>query len=200
MSISSISKRYVPQSVLRLVAAIAILLAVAVLTGSNPGQASTDSSKDQATASDKVQATDETYTIPIVDGVGETTQLQARVCKPLGDGPFRIAVINHGSPSNPSDRPTMRLGHCDQEAAQWFLQHGYAVAFALRRGYGATGGKWAEDYGECAHPHFRTAGLETARDIDAVVNFVTALPQIRPDHAVVVGQSAGGWGFNNDCL
>src|ERR1039458_3569281 len=36
---------------------------------------------------------------------------------------------------------------CDQEAAQWFLTRAYVVAFPLRRGYGATGGKWAESYG-----------------------------------------------------
>jgi dienelactone hydrolase len=38
------------------------------------------------------------------------------------------------------------------------------------------------------------AGLETARDIDAVVAFATALPFVRDTDAIVVGQSAGGWG------
>jgi hypothetical protein len=34
----------------------------------------------------------------------------------------------------------MQLGRCDQQSAQWFLKRGFAVLFALRRGYGATGG------------------------------------------------------------
>jgi len=38
------------------------------------------------------------------------------------------------------------------------------------------------------------AGRETARDIAAVVDAATALPGIRRDGVVVVGQSAGGWG------
>jgi dienelactone hydrolase len=88
----------------------------------------------------------------------------------------------------------MQLGRCEQEAAQWFLKRGYAVAFALRRGYGETGGNWAETYGGCAHSEFARAGLETARDIDAVVNFATTLPFVSHDGAIVVGQSAGGWG------
>jgi dienelactone hydrolase len=88
----------------------------------------------------------------------------------------------------------MQIGRCDQEAAQWFLTRGYVVAFPLRRGYGATGGEWAETYGGCDRADYFHAGLETARDIDAAVQAVTTLPFVIPDHVVIVGQSAGGWG------
>jgi dienelactone hydrolase len=88
----------------------------------------------------------------------------------------------------------MEPGRCDQEAARWFLSRGYVVAFPLRRGYGAAGGDWAESYGGCAHADYVHAGIETARDIDAAVVALTALPFVRPDGVVVVGQSAGGWG------
>ena len=88
----------------------------------------------------------------------------------------------------------MQLGRCDHEAAQWFLRRGYVVAYALRRGYGGSGGGWAEDYGGCNRPDYVRGGLETARDIDAVVRYATALPFVRREGAVVVGQSAGGWG------
>jgi dienelactone hydrolase len=88
----------------------------------------------------------------------------------------------------------MQLGRCDSEAAQWFIRRGYVVAFALRRGYGETGGRWAESYGSCANPDYIRAGIETARDINAAVEYLTALPFIEPTDAVVLGQSAGGWG------
>jgi dienelactone hydrolase len=133
------------------------------------------------------------YSVPVTDSSGRTTQLHARVCRPSGDAPATLVVINHGSPHS-SARPTMQLTRCDEEAAQWFVSRGYVVAFALRRGYGETGGAWAEDYGSCAFPNYARAGLETARDIDAVVNYMTRLPFVHPDGAVVVGQSAGGWG------
>lgn len=134
--------------------------------------------------------------IPVTDASGAQHLLQARVCYPAmtGDAPARLAVINHGSPPSASARPTMQLGRCDQEAARWFTRRGYAVIFALRRGYGATGGDWAESYGGCARADYVHAGLETARDIAAVMDYATALPGVRPDGAVVVGQSAGGWG------
>lgn len=85
-------------------------------------------------------------------------------------------------------------GHCDQEAAQWSLSRGYAVAFVLRRGYGETGGDWAEGQFSCAQPDYVHAGIETGIDVDATVDFLTRLPEVKPSAAIVVGQSTGGWG------
>jgi dienelactone hydrolase len=131
---------------------------------------------------------------PVSDAAGRTTLMQVRVCRPAADAPARLVVINHGSPPDPANRPGMQPGRCDQEAAQWFLRRGYVVAFPLRRGYGATGGDWAERYGPCDLADYYHAGLETARDINAAIDFLTTLPFVRPDGVVVVGQSAGGWG------
>ncbi|MGO8830071.1 MAG: alpha/beta hydrolase family protein [Steroidobacteraceae bacterium] len=132
--------------------------------------------------------------VPVIDAQGRVAQLKTRVCRPAIDAPEPLVIINHGSPPNSSERPKMQLGRCEHEAAQWFLARGFVVAFVLRRGYGETGGTWAEDQGGCDYPNYLSAGVETARDIDAVVNYVTALPYVRRDSAVVVGQSAGGWG------
>lgn len=132
--------------------------------------------------------------IPMRDDDGSTVMLAARVCRPAGQAPARVVVINHGSPPNASARPRMDLQGCSDEASQWFLTRGYIVVYAMRRGYGDTGGHWAETYGSCADPDYYDAGLETARDIDAIVNDATSLPFARHDGAIVVGQSAGGWG------
>ena len=83
---------------------------------------------------------------------------------------------------------------CDSEAARWFLERGFVVIAALRRGYGATGGYWAEGYGKCPDVDYARAGLESARDIAATVDYAAALPFARPQGIVLVGQSAGGWG------
>ncbi len=139
-------------------------------------------------------AGDQLHSVPVTDATGQTVQLQARVCRPAGDAPGRLVVINHGLPPSAAARSRMQLGSCGQEAAWWFLKRGYVVAFALRRGYGATGGAWAEGSDNCADADYARAGLETARDINAVVDYATVLPFVRPDGAVVVGQSAGGWG------
>lgn len=147
-----------------------------------------------AVSSGGMSDADQLHAIPVTDAAGRTTLLQGRVCRPAGDASARLVVIAHGSPPDPAARPRQQLGRCDQEAARWFLSRGYAVAFALRRGYGTTGGAFAEGVGACEHPNFAAAGRETARDLDAVVKYATALPFVRSDGAVVVGQSAGGWG------
>lgn len=122
------------------------------------------------------------------------SRILVRVCRPATEAPAPLVVINHGSPPDPAARPRMQVGRCGEEAAQWFLTRGYVVAFPLRRGYGATGGAWAEGYGGCNRADYFHAGLETARDIDAAVEALTTLPFVRPDGVVIVGQSAGGWG------
>jgi dienelactone hydrolase len=88
----------------------------------------------------------------------------------------------------------MQATRCDNEAARWFLGRGYLVVAGLRRGYGETGGYWAEEFGSnCDAGGYARAGNESARDIDALISYATALPYARPDGAIVIGQSAGGW-------
>lgn len=123
-----------------------------------------------------------------------TALLSMRVCRPPGQGPHKLAVVNHGSPPRPDQRPTMEPTGCDREATRWFIDRGFAVAFPLRRGYGQTGGAWAENYGACGAPDYYSAGLQTARDIEAALAYARELPFVRKDAIVVVGQSAGGWG------
>jgi dienelactone hydrolase len=132
--------------------------------------------------------------IPLKLGHDRVVTLHARLCLPSSADPATLVLINHGSPPESSDRPKMKLGRCDQEAAQWFLSRGFAVAFVLRRGYGETGGGWAEDPLGCSHPDYVRGGSETAIDIDAAVDFMTGQPEVKPSGAIVVGQSAGGWG------
>lgn len=119
--------------------------------------------------------------------------LYMRVCRPPGDGPHKLAVINHGSPPVADRRPSMEPSSCDGEAARWFLERGFALAFPMRRGYGRTGGRWMENYGSCAEPDFHRAGLTSANDVQAALAYARALPFVRRDATIVVGQSAGGW-------
>jgi dienelactone hydrolase len=119
--------------------------------------------------------------------------LLMRVCRPPGDGPHKLAVINHGSPPRADARPAMEPTGCDREATRWFLNQGFAVAFPMRRGFGRTGGAFAENFGSCSNPDYRTAGLSAADDVEAALAYARALPFVRKDAIVVVGQSAGGW-------
>lgn len=137
------------------------------------------------------------------DEVGETLNLPAsqapngfftRICRPAAPGPAPLVVINHGSPGDAAARPTMRPYVCGSEAVRWFTERGFIAAIPMRRGYGQTGGAWAENYGGCARVDYGSAGRETARDILAVVRAMQGRPDVAPGPAMVVGQSAGGWG------
>ncbi len=138
------------------------------------------------------------YWVPL-DIAGVRHLLYTRICRPPGDTPARVVVIAHGSPAEAATRPTMVPTSCDSHAARWFLDRGFIVAASLRRGYGATGGAWTEGDGPCGNRDYTRSALESARDVAATVSYVTGLPFARPQGAVVVGQSAGGWaamGYN----
>jgi pimeloyl-ACP methyl ester carboxylesterase len=63
-----------------------------------------------------------------------------------------------------------------------------------RPGHGATGGRYLEDQGGCDEADYVRAGRATADSIAAALAFLREQSFIRPDGAVVVGHSAGGWG------
>src|SRR5262249_1024023 len=66
--------------------------------------------------------------------------LETVVYRPDGDGPFPLVVINHGKPRDAkfvarTMHPVFDL------AAGWFVEHGFAVAAPMRRGYGSSQGE-----------------------------------------------------------
>src|SRR5439155_21138877 len=128
--------------------------------------------------------------IPMIDAAGYPHMLQARICRPLVEAPSRIVVAHGTFPNNRAAVP----GRCEAEATRWFLDRGFIVVLALRRGYGATGGDWAEGIYHHRGDDYARAGLEAARDIAATGDYGTALPFARPQGAIVIGHSGGGWG------
>jgi dienelactone hydrolase len=129
---------------------------------------------------------------PVVAGV-EQAYIDVTVFKPAGAGPFPIVVLSHGSPRSAADR----RGEGRQRLAaqsERFAAMGFAVLVPTRRGYGESGGRWAEAYGSCADPDYYTAGLETARDLRAAVDAVRGEPWADTKRIVLAGQSAGGFG------
>ncbi len=124
---------------------------------------------------------------------GERLRMHAYVFRPPGPGPFRLAVINHGSIQAADMREKYRMPDYPV-VTQWFLARGYAVVVPQRPGHGETGGPYFEDQGMCEDPDYRQAGLRTADSIAAAIDDMRAQPFVQGDGVVVVGQSAGGWG------
>jgi dienelactone hydrolase len=118
--------------------------------------------------------------------------LAATTYRPKGEGPFPLIVLNHGSPATAAEREKMgrwRMLNIIQE----FIIRGYAVVVPMRRGYGMTGGKWAENYGACNAPDYFAAGEQAAIDVVAAVNYAVRQPWVDRNQIVLAGQSAGGF-------
>lgn len=135
-------------------------------------------------------AAEEMLMLPGPDG----SQLQTRLCRPEQPGPRPLLVLNHGAQPRAEIRAQLVPAACDSEPVRWFTAHGYVVAAPLRRAHGASTGVWAESFGPCEDPDFLRVGRETARDIRAVLAALLGSPGIAPGQAVVLGESAGGWG------
>lgn len=124
----------------------------------------------------------------------EGSMLLTRICPAGGGGTAPLLVINHGAQPRAEIRPLLLNPPCDAEPVRFFTQAGYTVALPLRRGHGASTGEWVEGFGPCEDPDFLRVGRETARDIQAVLTALLGSPGIRAEGAIVLGESAGGWG------
>ncbi|MGQ0749073.1 MAG: alpha/beta hydrolase family protein [Betaproteobacteria bacterium] len=117
--------------------------------------------------------------------------LVTSVFRPAGEGPFPVVILSHGSPGSAWERQAMGRYRPMPQIRQ-FIERGYAVIVPMRRGYGETGGEWAERYGTCIAPDYYRAATEGAKDLTGVVQFVRTLRYVKRDHVILVGQSAGG--------
>lgn len=118
--------------------------------------------------------------------------LVATVYKPQGDGPFPLIILSHGNPPDAMDRA--KIGRYRKLAQiREFVRLGFEVIVPIRRGYGATGGTYAENPGSCNGPDFASAGRNAAQDILATIDYADTLPDVDREHIVLVGQSAGGF-------
>jgi dienelactone hydrolase len=128
-------------------------------------------------------------TVSRPSGVQRLT-LEATLYKPAGPGPFPLVILSHGTPRDPRERVGRRLRY---DAQSWeFVSMGFAVVIPMRRGYGHSEGDYAEDAGPCNCAHYYEAGLESAKDLRATVEYVANLREIDAQRVVLVGHSSGG--------
>ncbi|HQZ12421.1 MAG TPA: dienelactone hydrolase family protein [Devosia sp.] len=119
--------------------------------------------------------------------------MRATLYRPKGDGPFPLAVLNHGSEESGAAR--RKLGDPRFPAiTAWLVGRGYAVLLPQRPGHGATGGPYIETQGRCGAPDYVAAGQRTADSIEAALGFMFEQDFVKRSGALVIGNSAGGWG------
>jgi dienelactone hydrolase len=126
----------------------------------------------------------------------------AYVVRPVGKGPFPLAVMNHGVSLNARERGFFPLVEF-RDAAIWFARRGYLVVAPAGPGYGAMALEASElglfpvfysKIGVCENPNFRDAGMAAALLDKWIIDYMIEQKYAAPESAIVIGQSAGGWG------
>jgi dienelactone hydrolase len=160
-----------------------VLLALSLLLSAVVRTAVAD---DVSDASIKPEAPLNERVLSVPGDAERPVALQVTVYMPSGPGPFPLAVMNHGSTSSepPAQQPRYHLTF----SAYYFLSRGYAVTMPMMRGYAGSGG-YLSTHG-CDDV---ALGLDAARDIRAVIDYMKQQPDIDGSRIVVAGQSFGGW-------
>ncbi|WGD56085.1 dienelactone hydrolase [Bradyrhizobium sp. CB1650] len=156
-------------------------------------------------ASDPCQSEDNRTLLPVQEEVWALPLIHptvAYVVRPIGNGPFPLAVMNHGVSLNARERGFFPLVEF-RDAAVWFARRGYLVVAPSGPGYGAMAlenpelGLFPVFYskiGVCEKPNFRDAGMAAALLDKWIIDYMTEQKYAVPNSAIVIGQSAGGWG------
>jgi dienelactone hydrolase len=118
--------------------------------------------------------------------------LEALLVRADEPGRHPLVLINHGSPRDPSERPEMTPLAFLPQAIE-FARRGWAAAIVMRRGFGDSGGGFAEGSGPCQDPNYLHSASEAAADLNAAIGFLAKRSDIDAARILSVGVSAGGF-------
>jgi dienelactone hydrolase len=119
--------------------------------------------------------------------------LEAVMVRPNEPGQHPLAVLTHGAPREPGDRPGMSPWQMVPQARE-FARRGWTTVVVMRRGYGDSGGGFDEDGRACSNrADYYDAGKESAKDLRESIAYLSELPEVDPSRIISVGISAGGF-------
>ena len=118
--------------------------------------------------------------------------LEALLVRPSGSGPYPLALISHGAPRDGSVRAGMSANRLYRPATE-FARRGFAALIVMRRGYGSSGGKYAENSGPCANRDYLRTARTSAADLRAAVQAMKSRSDVTTNGSIAVGISAGGF-------
>jgi dienelactone hydrolase len=130
-------------------------------------------------------------TVKDMYGRVETKSITLTVFRPQGNGPFPLAIVNHGR-ATAINRP--QQGRARYVAlARYLVSKGFAVIAPTRVGYGETYGDFdPEDAGNCNVMRVAPMHLVIGDQVLATLAHAKTLPFIDTSRWIVLGQSLGG--------
>jgi alpha/beta superfamily hydrolase len=117
--------------------------------------------------------------------------LEAQLVRPADGRRYPLALISHGSPRDSAERPHMTPGRYYVQAME-FARRGFAVLIVTRRGYGSSGGDYAEGAPACGRNEYVTSARESAKDLRAAIEFMQTRSDVSTERMIAIGRSAGG--------
>lgn len=120
---------------------------------------------------------------------GKDYALDALVVRLPGEGKLPVALITHGaSPGGPRAATIDWLRGWAHDLAH----RGWLAVAVMRRGYGASEGKVAEDAGTCTMPDVGRYLDAHADDLEAALRSIARRPDADMGRVLAVGDSSGG--------
>jgi len=144
-------------------------------------------------AAQQTAVADEFYRedLRIAMAAAEPGGLEAMLVRPSGGGRYPLALISHGSPRDEATRATMSPYGLHRQAIE-FARRGFAALVVMRRGYGTSGGPYAESSGPCAHRDYLKSAVTSTGDLRAAIDAMKGRTDVSTEIMIAVGVSAGG--------
>jgi dienelactone hydrolase len=118
--------------------------------------------------------------------------LEAMLVRPSGTRRYPLALISHGAPRDAADRAGMSPYGLYAQAVE-FARRGFAALVVMRRGYGTSGGSYAENSGPCDRRDYLVAAKASAADLRAAIDAIRNRVDVATQGMIAVGVSAGGF-------
>lgn len=138
----------------------------------------------------------DTVWIPLTEtpliGAPRELRLETFLYRPASPGPYPVLVFNHGSTGAGRVSPKATDPYRYPEVARFFVERGWAVVIAMRRGRGASGGEYLELY-DCNRGALASGVDRGIADVDAVLAWVSAQPWADTSRLLLGGMSRGGF-------
>ena len=118
--------------------------------------------------------------------------LEAMLLRPPGTRRYPLALISHGAPREAKRREEMSPYRSYRQALE-FARRGFAVLVFMRRGYGESGGPYAESSGPCERRDYLRSARASASDLRAAIEAMAGRTDVSTAGMIAIGVSAGGF-------